>query len=75
MKLNDVIKQLAESYIEAGGAPAGLFAFLQDSLDVPLKVKQRQTAAGQEFKITTEDTTILITKRDSNEDRNTEETY
>ena len=74
MELSEVIKQLAESYIEAGGDPAGLSAFLQDSVDVPLKVKQRQTAAGQEFKITTEDTTILITKRD-NEDRNTEETY
>jgi hypothetical protein len=74
MKLSEVIKQLAESYIEAGGDPAGLSAFLQDSVDAPIKVKQRKTAAGQEFKITTEDTTILITKRD-NEDRNTEETY
>ena len=75
MKLSEVIKQLAESYIEAGGDPAGLSAFLQDSVDAPIKVKQRKTAAGQEFKITTADTTILITKRDSNEDRNTEETY
>jgi hypothetical protein len=74
MKLSEVIKQLAESYIEAGGDPAGLSPFLQDSVDAPIKVKQRKTAAGQEFKITTEDTTILITKRD-NEDRNTEETY
>jgi hypothetical protein len=74
MKLSEVIKQLAESYIDAGGDPAGLSFFLQDSIDVPLKVKQRQTAAGQEFRITTEDTTILITKRD-NEDRDTEETY
>lgn len=74
MELSEVIKQLAESYIEAGGDPAGLSAFLQDSVDAPIKVKQRKTAAGQEFKITTEDTTILITKRD-NEDRNTEETY
>jgi|LakMenE18May11ns_1017448.scaffolds.fasta_scaffold8986810_2 hypothetical protein len=74
MKLSEVIKQLAESYIDAGGDPAGLSLFLQDSIDVPLKVKQRQTAAGQEFRITTEDTTILITKRD-NEDRDTEETY
>jgi hypothetical protein len=74
MKLSEVIKQLAESYIEAGGDPAGLSAFLQDSVDASIKVKQRKTAAGQEFKITTEDTTILITKRD-NEDRNTEETY
>jgi hypothetical protein len=74
MELSEVIKQLAESYIEAGGDPTGLSAFLQDSVDAPIKVKQRKTAAGQEFKITTEDTTILITKRD-NEDRNTEETY
>lgn len=74
MELSEVIKQLAESYIEAGGNPAGLSTFLQDSVDAPIKVKQRKTAAGQEFKITTEDTTILITKRD-NEDRNTEETY
>ena len=74
MELSEVIKQLAESYIEAGGDPAGLSAFLQDRVDAPIKVKQRKTAAGKEFKITTEDTTIHITKRD-NEDRNTEETY
>jgi len=74
MHLGPVIKQLAESYLDAGGDPAGLSAFLQDSVDVPLKVKQRTIPFGQEFKITTEDTTILITKQ-NNEDRDTEETY
>ncbi len=74
MHLGPVIKQLAESYLDADGDPAGLSAFLQDSVDVPLKVKQRTIPFGQEFRITTEDTTILITKQD-NEDRDTEETY
>ena len=75
MELSQVIKQLAESYLDAGGDPAGLSAFLLESIDAPLKVRRRQTADGQEFRITTEDTTILITKRDRNEDRDTEETY
>ena len=75
MELSQVIKQLAESYLDAGGDPAGLSAFLLESIDAPLKVKQRTIPSGQEFKITTEDTTIIITKRDKDEDRDTEETY
>jgi len=75
MKLQEVIKQLAESYLESGGAPNELHEFLSNSVDVTIKIRKKQMGDCLEFKISFDDTFIIIKKQNSNEIGDTQDPY
>ena len=73
MKLQEIITQLAESYLESGGAPNGLHRFLSDSVDVTIKVKQKRIGDRLEFKISFDEDTITVIKTIDNETGDTQD--
>ena len=75
MSLKSVIKQLAESYLESGGAPNELHEFLSNSVDVTIKIRKKQLGDRLEFKISFDDTYITVTKQNNNETGDTQDPY
>lgn len=71
-----IIESLARTYLEAGGKPAGLLAFLNESIEGEVRVRRSQTPTATVYTVYSGSDSIKIKiNKEQNENDDTEETY